>query len=211
MKLRSPLAALVALALFSACSPAPPGDAEAVAAAPSPSPSPLPLTAHVVPADGLPGFSAKGRPAAMTTAEFAAQHDKTEAELADIGMVAGAGLEFVPEGDAPGLAMSLAQQFASTGEAEREAERLFAANAEPEKGTTVTPIEVPEIPGGMAVQLDGKMGGQQVRGLELVFVEGDVLHEIFAFTLAEAISIEDLVTVATTLHAEVEGSAVAVP
>jgi hypothetical protein len=101
--------------------------------------------------------------------------------------------------------MSIALQFSSPEAAEREAARLFASNSEAEEGTTATAVEVPGIPGGKAVQLDGEMKGQQVRGVEVVFVDGTVLHEIFAFTLVDAISVRDLVGAATDLYDSVQG------
>lgn len=205
MTVQRTIAALAALALLSACSSGSDGAKEAVAA----TPSPLPLTAHVIPADGLPGFEADGAPTAQTKAEFAEQHDKTVAELDKIGVLSGAGLEFSPDDKNPGIGMSIALQFSSAEEAEAEAARLFASNSEAEEGTTATMVDVPGIPGGKAVQLDGEMKGQPVRGVEIVFVAEDVLHEIFAFTLVDAISVEDLIAAATELYDEVDGRPVA--
>jgi hypothetical protein len=201
MTVRQTFAAIAALTLISACSSTADGDTKAAVATRSPSP----LTAHVIPADGLPGFSADGEPALQTKAEFAEQHDKTVAELDKIGVLSGAGLEFDPEDKNPGFGMSIALQFSSAEEAETEAARLFASNSDAEEGTTVKRLEVPGIPGGRAVQLDGEMKGQPVRGIEIVFVEGTVLHEIFAFTLVDAISVEDLIAAATDLYDEVAG------
>ncbi len=205
MMVRSSLAAIAALTLFSACSAGSDNSPQKSAA----TPDALPLTSHVVAAEDLPGFSTDGEAKALTKAEFAEQHDKTVAELDEIGMLSGAGIEFTPDDENPGTAMSVALLFSSAAEAEKEAARLFASNSEAEDGTTVTPVEVPGIPGGKAVQLDGEMEGQQVRGLEIVFVEGAVLHEVFAFTLAEVFSVEGLIAAATDLYNTVDGRPVA--
>lgn len=202
MKIRRSLVAVATIALLTACS------TQAEAKSPA-APQELPLTAHVIDATALPGFSADGDPVRLTLAEFAEQHDKTVPELEAIGMTAAAGLEFAPEGDAPGMAMSVAMQFKSTAATTKEADRLFASNSEAEDGTTVTPVDVPGVPGARAVQLDGEMEGQAVRGLEVVFVDGKVLHELFAFTLSSAISVDDLIAAVTALYEDVKGTKVA--
>src|SRR5687767_1522253 len=118
MMVRRSLALLAALSLFSACSAQSDDDETAAAEA---TPSALPLTAHVVPADGLPGFGADSEPVAVTKAAFAEQHDKTVAELDKMGMLSGASLEFGPDDENPGTAMSIALHFSSAEQAENEA------------------------------------------------------------------------------------------
>lgn len=196
MKVRHTLAAVAALALFAACA----GETSAQA---RPKSEALPLTAHVV--DALPGFTASGTAQLLSREEFAEQHDKSVADLEKAGVLGASVQEFVPDDEAPGMAMSIAVQYRSTAAAEKEATRLFASNSAAEDGTTVTPVDVPGIPGARAVQLDGEMDEQQVRGLEVVFVEEKVVHELFAFTLSSGISVADLIAAVSEMYTEVQG------
>lgn len=199
MKARTILASVAILTLFSACA------AQADAKPPQQRTEPLPLTAHVVASDALSGFETDDEPALLTVAEFAEQHEKDVAELEKDGMRAAATLELAPSGGAPGHAMSIAVQYRSTAGARKEAARLFASNSEAEEGLTVTQVDLPGIPGGRAAQLDGEMDGQSYRGIEIVFTDGKVMHELFAFTLASNISVPDVVAAATDLYERVQG------
>lgn len=168
----------------------------------SPAPEPAPLTDHVVAA--LPGFTADGVATLMDLKTFAREHEKTVQELRDSGMLEAASLAFQPSGG-EGFAMSIAASYASPEQAEAEATRLFAANSEPDPGTVVTPLELPGIPGGQAIRMTGKQGGLAFTGTEVVFVDGAVMHEVFAFAEDPLLSVEDVLAAATAVYTAVAG------
>ena len=180
-------------------------DAPAPAAATTTAPEPLPLTSHVL--TDLAGFEAS-EPQLLDVPAFAEEHGKTVAELEEAGMVAAAATLFDPA-SGPGTARSSAQQFDEPGRADAEAARLFAANAEPEKGTTVSALQVPGIPGAQAVTLAASQGGKDLAAVEIVFVTDAVVHEVFAFSTADGLDVEAVVASATALYEGVEGRPVA--
>ncbi|GEP34863.1 hypothetical protein NSZ01_26310 [Nocardioides szechwanensis] len=165
-------------------------------------PEPVPLTDHVV--DALPGFTADGVATLTDLKAFAREHEKTVQELKDSGMLEAASLSFQPSGG-EGFAMSIAASYASPEQAEAEAARLFAANSEPDPGTVVTPLELAGIPGGQAIQMTGKEGGLAFTGTEVVFVDGAVMHEVFAFAQDPLLSVEDVLAAATAVYEAVAG------
>lgn len=167
-----------------------------------PEPAPVPLTDHVVGA--LPGFESDGTAALMTLQDFAREHEKTVKELRDSGMLSAASLSFQPR-DGEGFAMSVAALYASPEQALAEAERLFAANSEAEPGTVITPLALDGIPGGQAIQMSGKQGGLQFTGTEVVFVDGAVMHEVFAFAEDPMLSVEEVLAAATAVYDVVAG------
>ena len=171
---------------------------------PSAAPSALGLEAHVVDGDALPGFAAHGRPVVQDLKTFAREHDKTVAELRRTGMVAGSSLMFDPAaGD--GFAMSIAARFADEDQARTEAARLFAANAKPEDGTRVAPLTVPGVPDARAVTLSARQGGTSFTGVEIVFADGVVTHELFAFGEESRFDPQDAVSAAAALYERVAG------
>jgi hypothetical protein len=171
----------------------------------STAPEPLGLEEHVVSGDGLPGFVAQAEPVRQDLRAFAREHDKTVAELRRTGMVAGTSVMFDPAGAGEGFAMSVAAQFEAEGQATAEAQRLFAANSEPDEGTDVAPLAVPGVPGAQAVTLSGRQGGTSFTGVEIVFADGVVTHELFAFGEEPAFDPQALVASATALYERVTG------
>ena len=167
-----------------------------------PEPAAVPLTDHVVGA--LPGFDADGVASLMDLQTFAREHEKTVKELRDSGMLEAASLSFEPS-RGEGFAMSIAASYATAEQAGAEAERLFAANSEPDPGTAITSLELDGIPGGHAIKMTGKQGGLQFTGTEVVFVDGAVMHEIFAFAEDPLLSVEDVLAAATAVYEEVVG------
>jgi hypothetical protein len=176
-----------------------------VAQTSAPAPAPLGLDAHVVAGHDLPGFVAQDEPVVQDLKTFARQHDKTVAELRRTGMVAGAGVMFDPAGAGEGFGMSVAARFGTEDQATTEAERLFAANAEPEDGMESSPIEVPGVPGAHAVTLSGRQGGTSFTGVEIVFADGVVTHELFAFGEDSDFDPQAMVAAATELYERVAG------
>jgi hypothetical protein len=207
MKLRILLPALSLLLLPAGCGNDDPGPtaAEPTASSSTPAPAPLPLTDHVVPPGDLPGFTTDAVAEHQDLAAFAAEHDKTVAELRKTGMVAGTSLFFEPTAEVEGFGLSVAAEFETEAQAIAEGNRLFAANSEPEPGSTVSPLDVAAIPGAQAVTLAGKDGGKTFNGVEIVFADGLVVHELFAIGEDPAIAVEDLVAVATALYERVAG------
>jgi hypothetical protein len=171
----------------------------------APEPAPLPLVEHVMSSDGVPGFTSATEAERQDLAAFAAEHDKTVAELRKSGMVAGSALFFEPTGRVEGFGLSVAAEFATEAQAIAEADRLFDANSEPEAGSTVAPLEVPGIPGAQAVTLTGTDGGLTFHGVEIVFADGVVTHELFVMGTAPAVVAADLVAAATALYERVAG------
>ena len=94
----------------------------------------------------MPGFTTEAVAEYQDLATFAAEHDKTVAELRKTGMVAGSSLVFEPTADVEGFGLSVAAEFETDAQAVTEGNRLFAANSEPEKGSTVTALDIPGIP-----------------------------------------------------------------
>jgi hypothetical protein len=174
------------------------------AVAPSAEPAALGLEAHVLDRGDLPGFAAQGRPVVQDLEAFAREHDKTVAELRGTGMVAGSSVMFDPAAG-EGFAMSVAARFADEGQARTEAARLFAANAEPEDGTTAAPLAVPGVPGAEAVTLTARHAGTSFTGVEIVFSEGVVTHELFAFGEESRFDPQDAVSAAIALYERVAG------
>lgn len=168
-------------------------------------PAPLPLTAHVL--TDLAGFEA-GETQLLDVPAFAEEHGKTVAELEELGMVAAAATMFDPS-SGPGTAMSIAQQFEEADRAEAEAARLFAVNAEPDRGTSVAPLEVPGIPGAQAVTLAATQGGKELVAVEIVFVTEAVVHEVFAFSTVDGLDVDAVVASVTALYEGVAGRPVA--
>ena len=170
-----------------------------------PSSPPVGLAGHVVPADGLPGFTSDSEARRLSLASFAEEHDKTVAELRRSGMVAAASMVFEPSTKRQGFGLSVAAEFATEKQAEAEADRLFAANSEPEEGSTVAPLQVPAIPGAQAVTFTGSDGGLSFIGVEIVFTDGLVMHEIFAMGEAPVLDVADVMAAATALYERVAG------
>ena len=170
---------------------------------PTPSPDPLPLTRHVV--TELAGFKADGRPQHQSLRAFAKAHHKTVSELAEIGLVGGVTVMFRPNAEAPGKAMSIAEQLRSPEAAQTEADRLFAANSEPDPGGTATTLEIAGIPGVQAVQSTGKFQGHPFTSVYVVFIQGTVVHELFAIGVDPLVSVPGLTDAATTLFQETHG------
>ncbi len=173
--------AIVTTLWLSACSSS---DTESATSNPRPSSAapvtetPLALTSHVI--ANLPGFKASAEPQLQDLVAFAKAHDHKAADLEAAGLVAGVTVMFTPNGEVPGNALSIAEQFSTPAQATTEAQRLFAANAEPDPGATATPITVDQIPGAQAVAVTGKFKGHPFSSVEIVYVEGSVVHELFA-------------------------------
>ena len=206
MNKRLLLATLALLLLPASCGNDDPEPTSATEPAAEPAAAP-PLThaEHVVPADGLPGFTSDNEARRLSLSTFAEEHEKPVAELRRAGMVAGASMTFEPATKVQGFGLSVAAEFATAEQAEAEADRLFAANSEPEQGSTVDPLQVPGIPGAQAVKLAGSDGGLSFRGVEIVFTDGVVMHEIFAMGEQPAIVVADVVAAATALYERVAG------
>ncbi len=163
----------------------------------------VPLAQHVV--TDLAGFTAKASPVVQDVEAFARAHEKDAAELTRAGMVGGVTVQFQPDGKIPGNALSLAQEFGTAEQAEVEAARLFAANAEPDKGSTASPLPVPGIPGARATSVTGSFKGQSFTSVEIVFVDETVVHELFAIAGDPVVSVPELVRAATGLYAVIHG------
>lgn len=182
-----------------------PSESTTSTAAPSAAPEPLGLEAHVLSGGQLSGFVAQGEPVRQDLRAFAREHHKTVAELRRTGMVAGAGVMFDRAGKGEGFAMSVAAEFTGEDEAAAEAARLFAANAQPDQGMEVAPLEVPGIPGVRAATLSGSDAGVSFTGVEIVFSDGVVTHELFAFGEQSQFDPQDAVSSASALYERVAG------
>ena len=143
-----------------------------------PEPEPLPLTAHAV--SRLVGWTPDGPPQQGSLKSFARSHREKVSELTEKGVIAGVTVMFQPEGKAKANAMSTVEVFASDEEAQAEAARLFTVNSEPEPNSNASPLKVPGIPNAQAVQITGAFRGQPFTKVEIVYVQGAVLHELFA-------------------------------
>jgi len=164
----------------------------------------LPITDHVLGVDGLPGFAADGTPEAQTVREFATAHEKTVAELRRSGLRSGSTLTF--EGDEfEGFALSIAAAYVDAAAAETEAERLFTSNTVGDPAIEARPLSVPGVPGVRAASLHGSEDGTRLTGVEIVFVDGDVTHEVFAVGEAKGFDLDAVIAAVTELHARVAG------
>ena len=170
-----------------------------------PKPAPRPLTAHVVPADGLKGFTRTGAVVRQDAAGFAKAHDKTTAEVVKTGLVAGVTAQFKGASGGPANAMSIAAEFGSVAAAAKEADRVFRSNSKTDPGVSARAIDVPGVPGAKAVELSGKEDGKRFTGVEVVFADGSVMHELFAVGLTKDISVPAVLSAARTLHDRLEG------
>ena len=168
-------------------------------------PEALPLTAHVVAADGLAGFERSGEVVRQDAAAFAEEHEQTPEQVEESGLVAGATAQFTGGSSGQAQATSIAVELGSDAAATQEAERLYRSNSEPDPGVTARALEVSGIPGAKAVQLSGKEEGQPFKGVEVVFADGRVMHEVFAFGPAADISAPAVLAAARALYERVEG------
>lgn len=174
----------------------------------SPTPAPsaaeaLPITAHVLAVDALPGLTAEEPAEEQDPEAFARAHEKKVADLLESGFVSGATQLF--DGPHHGFALSIAGRYDDPAAARTEADRLFASNSEPSPGMTVEPLEVPGVPEAQAVMMSGAQGGRQYVGVEIVFVDDTVLHEVFAVGEESRLAVDDVVDAATDLHDQVAG------
>lgn len=168
-------------------------------------PEALPLTAHVVPADGLEGFARNGAVVRQDAAAFAEEHEQTPAQVEQTGLVAGATAQFTGGSSGSAQATSVAVELGSDAAAAKEAERLYRSNSEPDPGVTARALDVPGIPGARAVELSGKEDGQPFTGVEVVFADGSVVHEVFAFGPATEISAPPVLAAARALYDRIKG------
>lgn len=174
----------------------------------TPDPEPLPMTDHVVAADGLPGFAGQGSPQPQDLKAFAQAHEKGVNELRRSGFRSGATMLFDGDGQ-QGFALSVAVEYADPAAAEAEAERLFASNTEGDPSIRTRPLELPGVAGARAASLHGSDGGMRLTGVEIVFVDGAVMHEVFAVGEATAFDLDGVVAAVTSLHERVAGHPVA--
>lgn len=199
--------AAASLLVLAACSSTQNNSTQSRSSAPveatTPAPDPLPLTSHVV--TELTGFTSNGTPTHQTVKAFAKAHHKTVAQLHAIGVVGGVTVKFQPAAKLPGNALSVAEEFGSADAATIEADRLFAANAEPDPGAKAAPLAVPGIPGVQAVQITGKFQGHRFTSVEIVFVQETVVHELFAIGAGPLVSVPDLVAAATAMFIAIDG------
>lgn len=194
----------VACLALAACSSQADDDATAPGSATTaPAPATLPITEHVLAPDALPGLTAEAPPTEQGPRAFAHAHDKEVAELRASGFVSGATVFF--NGPRHAFAISVAGQYDSPSDARTEADRLFTSNAKATPGMRVDALQVPDVPGARAAVLQGAHGGRQYTGVELVFVDGSVLHEVFALAEASDFTVDDVVDAATDLHERVAG------
>lgn len=170
-------------------------------ATPEATTNPLPITAHVV--TSLPGLEPQGEPEAQDAAAFAEAHEKTVAELRRAGFVSGSSLFFGGKGEDFGL--SIAAAYEDAADAAAEADRLYASNTEGDPGIEITPVDVPGIPGAQAAAMAGDQGGTSFSGLEIVFVDGAVLHEVFAVGETARFDTDAMISAVTALYDEVQG------
>ncbi|RHW24132.1 hypothetical protein D0Z08_25760 [Nocardioides immobilis] len=165
---------------------------------------PLAITDHVLDGDSLPGFEPEGRPRAEDLHAFAEAHEKTPAELRESGFLSGSSLFFTGKGD--DFAISVAVAYADRAAADAEANRLFASNTEGgDPSTEVIPLEVPGVPGVLAASLVGSQGEKEYTGVEVVFVDGAVLHEVFAVGESRRFDLDAVVASVRDLYDEVAG------
>ena len=167
----------------------------------------LPLSDHVVTKSD--NFKLTEKPTVQSVDEFAAAHEHNASELQERGLVRGTTAEFAPKDeDFFGHALSVAEEFETAEQAQAEADRLFASNSEPPPGATVRPLEIGGIPGVQAVAITGDFEGTSAAGVEIVFVDGNVLHEIFAMGAESLINVDDFVAAAEALYASIADHAV---
>lgn len=198
---RLAVSALAAALFLSACSSNDPDSTPPESS--TSTPAAVPLTGHVV--TSIPGFKAQAAPTLQDVAAFAAAHDKKATDLTAAGLVAGVTVQFSPEGDAPGNALSIAEQYATPAQASAEAKRLFAANSEPDPGATATPIAVEGVPGAMAVAITGEFQGHPFSSVEIVYVDGAVVHELFAIGAKPNVDPQAFTAMVTAIYAATSG------
>jgi hypothetical protein len=165
---------------------------------------PLPITDHVLGADGLPGFTGNGKPETQDLQAFAEEHDKSVGELRRSGFRSGASLFFEGDGQ-EGFALSVAAEYADRASADAEADRLFASNTEGDPAIRTRPLDVPGVADVRAASLHGSDHGMRLTGVEIVFVDGGVMHELFAVGEAASFDTDAVVSAAAALHDEVAG------
>ncbi len=176
---------------------------------PEPTPAALALSEHVLSGTDLPGFVSDAEPTVQDLAAFAEEHDKDITKLERSGMVRGTTVQFEPATQAHAFALSIAAQYTTEDAAQREADRLFAANSEADPGMKVTPLEVPGIAKAQAVTKTGARKGTPYTGVEIVFVDDTVLHEVFAIGTDPVVSVASILESVQSLYAKVHGHPVA--
>ncbi|MDZ5619563.1 hypothetical protein [Nocardioides bizhenqiangii] len=163
----------------------------------------LTLDEHVL--TEIAGFDADGTATVQGVAAFAKAHQHKPEELRERGLVRGVTQTFAPEGKAFGQGFSVAEEFATAEQAGDEAERLFASNSAPPRGAEAVPLEVPRVPDADAVVITGDFEGEPVTGVEIVFVDGVVLHELFVVGEDPLVSPAVLADAAADLYESVTG------
>ncbi len=165
-------------------------------------PAALPISEHVL--DELPGFAADGRAEVQSLRDFAEAHEKPVAELRASGLRSGSTL-FFEGADFEGFALSVAAEYVDSAAAESEARRLFTSNTEGDPSIKARPLTVPDVPGVRAASLHGSDGGTRLTGVEIVFVDDQVMHEVFAVGEATSFDLDAVVAAVSDLHARVAG------
>jgi hypothetical protein len=165
----------------------------------------IPISEHVL--DELPGFATDGRAEVQSLRDFAEAHEKPVAELRASGLRSGSTL-FFEGADFEGFALSVAGEYVNPEAAETEAERLFTSNTEGDPSIRTRPLTVPGVPDVRAASLHGNDGGTRLMGVEIVFVDGHVMHEVFAVGEASSFDLDAVVAAVTDLHDRVAGNAV---
>lgn len=171
-------------------------------------PEPLPITEHVLGAGGLPGFAGQGTPEPQDVRAFAKEHEKSVEELRESGFRSGSTLLFEGEGQ-EGFGLSVAVEYADPAAAEAEADRLFTSNTEGDPNVRARPLEVPDVPGVRAASMHGSDRGMRLTGVEIVFIDGNVMHEVFAVGEAQSFDTDAVVAAVTALHERVTGHPIA--
>jgi len=177
-------------------------DTTAVPTEPVTEPAALPISEHVL--NELPGFAADGRAEVQSLRDFAEAHEKPVAELRASGLRSGSTL-FFEGADFEGFALSVAGEYVDADAAETEAERLFTSNTEGDPSIKTRPLTVPGVPDVRAASLHGSDGGTRLMGVEIVFVDGPVMHEVFAVGEATSFDLDAVVAAVSGLHARVAG------
>lgn len=173
-------------------------EASATNATPQDPTSDRSLAKHILSGGDLEGFTMSGDIEFQDPASFATEHKQPLSEVEESGLLAAAFASF--GGTAEGTeATSVATLYATDDEATAEAQRLFTSNSEAEEGVTARLVDVPTIPGAKAVELKGDDDGEESIAVEVVFVTGAILHEIFVFGPADAIHVDLVIAAARAL------------
>jgi hypothetical protein len=109
-------------------------------------------------------------------------------------------------GPARAFGISALERLESPSRAVAQARRLVTANGSSEPGLSARAIAVPGIPGAVGARKPGAWAGRDLVAHDVVWVDGPLVHELFALGLADRLRQADVLAAATAIHDRTAGA-----